>query len=46
MSAKWLELLKESRPRSCRAAVLYRPRNPGGLPTFTAIQAVAPSLRS
>ena len=45
MSAKWLELLKDIAPQVARAAVLYGPRNPGGLPMFTAIQVVAPSLR-
>ena len=45
MSAKWLELLKDIAPQVARAAVLYGPRNPGGLPMFTAIQTVAPSLR-
>ena len=45
MSAKWLELLKDTAPQVARVAVLYGPRNPGGLPMFTAIQVVAPSLR-
>ena len=45
MSAKWLELLKDIAPQVAHAAVLYGPRNPGGLPMFTAIQVVAPSLR-
>ena len=45
MSAKWLELLKDIAPQVARVAVLYGPRNPGGLPMFTAIQVVAPSLR-
>jgi putative tryptophan/tyrosine transport system substrate-binding protein len=45
MSPKWLELLKEIAPRVARVAVLYGPRNPGGLPMFTAIQVVAPVLR-
>jgi hypothetical protein len=43
--AKWLELLKDIVPQVARVAVLYGPRNPGGLPMFTAIQVVAPSLR-
>jgi putative ABC transport system substrate-binding protein len=37
MSAKWLELLKDLAPQVARVAVLYDPRNPGGLPMFTAI---------
>jgi putative ABC transport system substrate-binding protein len=45
MSAKWLELLKDLAPQVARVAVLYDPGNPGGLPQFSAIQAVAPSLR-
>jgi ABC-type uncharacterized transport system substrate-binding protein len=44
-SAKWLELLKEVAPGVTRVAVLYHPRNPGGLPMFTAIQVMAPMLR-
>ena len=44
-SAKWLELLKDIAPRVARVAVLYHPRNPGGLPMFTAIQVVAPMLQ-
>jgi putative tryptophan/tyrosine transport system substrate-binding protein len=44
-SAKWLELLKDIAPEVARVAVLYGPSNPGGLPMFTAIQVVAPSLR-
>src|SRR5262249_48806398 len=44
-SAKWLELLKEIAPEVARVAVLYHPRNPGGLPMFTAIQVIAPMLR-
>jgi putative tryptophan/tyrosine transport system substrate-binding protein len=44
-SAKWLELLKEIAPEVARVAVLYHPRNPGGLPMFTAIQVMAPMLR-
>jgi len=40
-SAKWLELLKEVAPGVTRVAVLYHPRNPGGLPMFTAIQVMA-----
>ena len=44
MSAKWLELLKDIAPRVARAAVLYHADNPGGIPQFAAIQAVASSL--
>jgi putative ABC transport system substrate-binding protein len=44
MSAKWLELLKEIDPRVARVAVLYDRENPGGIPQFAAIQAVASSL--
>jgi putative tryptophan/tyrosine transport system substrate-binding protein len=46
MSAKWLELLKDIAPHVTRAAVLYHSDNPGGLPQFTAIQAVASSLKA
>src|SRR5215471_16453510 len=35
---------RRSRPR-LRVAVLYHPRNPGGLPMFTAIQVMAPMPR-
>jgi putative ABC transport system substrate-binding protein len=45
MSAKWLELLKDVAPQVARVAVLYHPRNPGGLPMFTAVQVAASSLR-
>ena len=45
MSAKWLELLKELAPQVAHVAVLYHPRNPGGLPMFTAVQVVASQLR-
>ena len=44
MSAKWLQLLKEIDPRVARVAVLYDRENPGGIPQFAAIQAVASSL--
>jgi putative ABC transport system substrate-binding protein len=44
VSAKWLELLKDVAPGLRRAAVLHDAGNPGGLPQFAAIQAVAPSL--
>jgi len=42
-SAKWLELLKEIAPGVKRVAVL-RDTSPGGIGSFAAIQAVAPSL--
>jgi putative ABC transport system substrate-binding protein len=45
MSAKWLELLKDIAPRVTRAAVLYDAYDAGGLPQYTAIQAVAPLLK-
>ena len=45
MSAKWLELLKDVAPNVARVAVLYDVGNPGGLPQFSAVQAIAPSLR-
>jgi putative ABC transport system substrate-binding protein len=45
MSAKWLELLKDVAPHVARVAVLYDVRNPGGLPQFSAVQVIAPSLR-
>ena len=44
-SVKWLELLKELAPHVTRVAVLQELGNPGGLPQFAAVQAVAPSLR-
>jgi len=44
MSTKWLELLKDIVPRIARTAVLYDAGNPGGVPQFAAIQAIAPSL--
>jgi ABC-type uncharacterized transport system substrate-binding protein len=44
MSAKWLELLKDIAPRVARVAVLYDASNPGALPQFSAVQAVAASL--
>jgi putative tryptophan/tyrosine transport system substrate-binding protein len=44
-SVKWLELLKELAPHVTRVAVLQELGNPGGLPQFAAIQAVAPSFR-
>jgi putative tryptophan/tyrosine transport system substrate-binding protein len=43
--AKWLELLKDIAPDVSRVAVLYSADNPSGVPQFTTIQAVAPSLR-
>jgi putative ABC transport system substrate-binding protein len=45
MSAKWLELLKDVAPNVARVAVLYDVGNPGGLPQFSAVQTIAPSLR-
>ena len=45
MSAKWLELLKEIAPGVKRVAVLENPSNPGALPQFGAIQAVAPTFQ-
>jgi putative ABC transport system substrate-binding protein len=42
-SAKWLELLKEIAPAVRRAAV-FRDTSPGGIGSFAAIQAMAPSL--
>jgi putative ABC transport system substrate-binding protein len=45
MSAKWLELLKDVAPHVARVAVLYDVGNPGGLPQFSAVQTIAPSLR-
>jgi len=44
MSAKWLELLKDVAPGVTRSAVLYDASNPGGVPQFAAIAAMAPSL--
>ena len=44
-SVKWLGLLKELAPHVTRVAVLQELGNPGGLPQFAAIQALAPSLR-
>ena len=42
---KWLELLKEIAPSVTRAAVLRDPTTPTGIGQFTAIQAVALSLK-
>jgi putative ABC transport system substrate-binding protein len=44
MSAKWLELLKDVAPRVTRTAVLFEADNPGAIPQFSAIQAVAASF--
>jgi putative ABC transport system substrate-binding protein len=44
MSAKWLELLKDVAPRVTRTAVLFEADNPGAMPQFSAIQAVAASF--
>lgn len=43
-SGKWLELLKEAAPGVNRVGVLYEATNPGAIPQFAAVQAVAPSL--
>ena len=45
MGGKWLELLKEIAPNVTRAGVLREPASPSGIGHFSAIQAVAPSLR-
>jgi putative tryptophan/tyrosine transport system substrate-binding protein len=45
IGAKWLELLKELAPRVTRAAVIRDPAITGGIGQWSAIQAVAPSLR-
>jgi putative ABC transport system substrate-binding protein len=44
VSAKWLELLKQTVPSVTRAAVIRDPTTPAGAGQFGAIQAVAPSL--
>ena len=44
ISAKWLELLKETSPRVTRAAVLRDATSPSGTGAWGAIQAVAPSF--
>jgi putative ABC transport system substrate-binding protein len=45
ISGKWLELLKEIAPNVTRAAVFRDPASPAGIGQFSAVQAVAPSLR-
>jgi len=45
LSGKWLELLKQIAPGVTRAAVLRDPATQSGIGQFSAIQAVAPSLR-
>jgi putative ABC transport system substrate-binding protein len=45
VSAKWLELLKETTPGLVRAGVLRNPSIAAAIGQFAVIQAVAPSLR-
>ena len=45
LSGKWLELLKQIAPGVMRVAVIRDPTITGGIGQFSAIQAVAPSLR-
>jgi putative tryptophan/tyrosine transport system substrate-binding protein len=45
IGAKWLELLKELAPRVTRAAVIRDPAITAGIGQWSAIQAIAPSLR-
>jgi ABC-type uncharacterized transport system substrate-binding protein len=45
MGGKFLELLKEIAPGVTRAAVLRDTTTPSGIAQFSAVQAVAPSLR-
>ena len=45
MGGKWLELLKEIAPNVTRAAVFREPTSPAGIGQFSAVQAVAPSIR-
>jgi putative ABC transport system substrate-binding protein len=45
IGGKWLELLKQIAPDVTRAAVIRDPANPGGIPQFGVIQAMAPSLK-
>jgi putative ABC transport system substrate-binding protein len=45
LSGKWLELLKQIAPGVTRAAVLRDPATQSGIGQFSAIQALAPSLR-
>ena len=45
LSGKWLELLKQIRPQLARAAVVRNPATPAAVGQFSAIQALAQSLR-
>jgi putative ABC transport system substrate-binding protein len=45
LAGKRLELLKQAVPTVSRAAVLWNPDNPGGLPDFQATQAAAQTLK-
>jgi putative ABC transport system substrate-binding protein len=45
IGAKWLELLKELAPRVTRAAIIRDPAITAGIGQWSAIQAIAPSLR-
>ena len=45
LSGKWLELLKQIIPQLARAAVVRNPSNPAAIGQFSAIQALAQSLR-
>jgi putative ABC transport system substrate-binding protein len=45
LSGKWLELLKEIKPGTTRAAVLRDPSVPAGVGQFAVLQSVAPLLR-
>ena len=45
MSAKWLELLKEVKPKLTRVPVIRDPVIAAGIGQWSAIQAVAPSIR-
>jgi putative tryptophan/tyrosine transport system substrate-binding protein len=45
LSGKWLELLKQIMPRLMRVAVIRNPATPASIGQFSAIQALAQSLR-
>jgi putative ABC transport system substrate-binding protein len=45
LSGKWLELLKQIMPQLARAAVVRNPANPAAIGQFSAVQALAQSLR-
>ena len=45
LSGKWLELLKQIMPQLARAAVVRNPATPAAIGQFSAIQALAQSLR-